>query len=119
MTRRCRRWLSIAVLALLAFSQAGSVLAACAMDRAALPQVLGGGMHECCDSMPADSMSANACLTHSTSDLQVLGIPALATPAPAAVAVLVVLQRDHVPMALALAPPRVVPPRILLHSFLI
>ena len=127
MKLRTRRWVSIAVLALLAFTQASLVFAACAMDRAQLSQVLTQPAgHDCCDEtgngaggdgMP---MSANECVAHSTADLQVSGGP---LPIFAAIASLPVL---HLPVDRARPEPRLtplprerIPSRILLHSFLI
>lgn len=124
---RTRRWLSIALLAVLGFAQASLVLAACAMDRGQLAQALAQPAgHECCDEMgsgpngDALPMSANECVAHSTADLQVFGgplpifiaiadLPVWVVPAdrPAAVPRLAPLARQRVPS------------RILLHSFLI
>jgi hypothetical protein len=128
MTRRTRRWLSIAVLAMLAFSQASIVLAACAMERAGLAEVLAEPTaHDCCDQSAAPHggdvmpMSANACLTHSTSDLQVTGSLVPIAVAASDVPVLFLPPHEATSTVPRLgAPPRaIVPPRILLHSFLI
>lgn len=126
MKPRTRRWVSIAILGLLAFTQASLVLAACAMDRAQLAQVLAQPAgHDCCDeggSSGGDAMpmSANECVAHSTADLQASGGP---LPIFLAIADLPVL---HLPVdrppAMRQAPPAPrerVPSRILLHSFLI
>ena len=127
MKPRTRRWVSIAILSLLAFTQASLVLAACAMDRGELAQVLAEPAgHDCCDESGASAggdalpMSANECVAHSTADLQVFAGP---LPIFLAVADLPVL---HLPVdrppAMWQAPPPLrerVPSRILLHSFLI
>lgn len=103
MTRRIRRWVSIAVLGVLAFSQATLVFATCAMDRADIAQMMTTpGDDECCD-----QAGPPACIVQSTSDLQ----------APVA---FVPLLRPAGPIPRRVEPPGTsVPPRILLHSFLI
>lgn len=114
------------VLALLAFTQASLVFAACAMERGELAQVLTQPAdHDCCDEMGNASgdgipMMANECVAHSTADLQVSGGP---LPIFVAIASLPVL---HLPVDRPAAVPRAtpalrerVPSRILLHSFLI
>jgi len=127
MKPRIRRWVSTALLALLAFTQASLVLAGCAMDRAELAQMLTQpGGHDCCDESGASTgfdalpMSANECVAHSTADLQASGGP---LPIFLAIADLPVL---HLPVDRPPATPRKpapprerVPSRILLHSFLI
>jgi len=128
MSRCLKRWLSILLLGALAFSQASLVLAACAMDRGDLHSMLSvDDEHDCCDEASAATggeamtMSANACVAHSTSDLQAAGSPLIVLPAPLLSAHFVVPpppvssyrgNRDD-------SPPGVVPRRILLHSFLI
>jgi hypothetical protein len=78
MNRRLRRWLSILVLGALAFSQATLVVAACAMDRSELAQVLTApAEHDCCE-----EMAANGCVSHTTSDLQVFANPLPLAMAP-------------------------------------
>jgi len=50
MSRRSKRWLSFLVLGALAFAQLNLALAACAMDRAQLAQMISQPTeHECCD----------------------------------------------------------------------
>lgn len=123
MKSRTRRWVSIAVLALLAFTQASLVFAACAMERGQLAQALAQPAdHDCCDESDdgAVPMSANACLAHSTADLQISGAPLPAFAAIASVPVLHPAVERTLPVPRAAPPPRQrVPARILLHSFLI
>lgn len=124
--RRIRRQVALLMLAVLGFAQASVALAACAMDRGELAQASAPshGMpagHECCDEEDSPAAAATLCFAHCTSDLQAFGWAGFAVPAAERV-VLVVL-----PPAVALAPraavaeapPPRVPPRILLHSFLI
>jgi hypothetical protein len=127
MNRRTRRWLSILLLGLLAFSQTTSVLAACGMERGQLAGMLSAPGHECCDegNSTADTMpmSANECFSQATADLQVFGNSLWVVSAPCrSAAILVAPPNEHARIAiasLAAPPPRAVPPRILLHSFLI
>lgn len=115
------------MLSVLAFFQASLVLAACAMDRGGLAQVLVASTpHECCDETMGDSldavapMSTNTCVAHTTADLQVVATPPVIC-APALLAPLLVppahlakaVHRPSTPQAAQ------IPPRILLHSFLI
>jgi hypothetical protein len=125
MTRRIKRWLSILLLGALAFSQASLVLAACAMDRSGLTQMLSAPAadHDCCDEATtpqggdAMPMSASMCAIHTTSDLQAFNAFPVAVTAKAISAR---YTHEH-PLQLAappvVAPPKAVPPRILLHSF--
>ena len=126
MRPRTRRWAAIWILALLAFTQASLVLAACAMDRAELAQVLTQPAgHDCCDDGAAAGgdampMSATQCVAHTTADLQAFGGPLPIFLALADIPVLH-LPADR-PPALSQTPPpprERIPSRILLHSFLI
>jgi hypothetical protein len=127
MSRRFKRWLSILVLGVLAFSHVNLVLAACAMDRGQLAQMMSQPSdHECCDETTAPGatampMAVNSCFSQSTSDLQALGIPASIDRAPAAVTLVLPLPdaRPVIASRWSAPPPKAVPPRILLHSFLI
>ncbi len=121
-----RRWLAALLLGVLAFAQGSIAFAACALDRGQLggsaqaPAHAMPAGHECCEDEDAPAPS-NACVAHCTSDLQAFGWASFAVPAAARV-VLFVAPRELVPaapVALAEAPPPRVPPRILLHSFLI
>jgi hypothetical protein len=125
MSRRFKRWLSILMLGTLAFAQVNLVFAACAMDRGQLAQMISQPAdHDCCDQDTAPGampMAANGCFVQSTSDLQTLAAPMSFEPAPAAVTLLLPLPESR-PVALSrwsVPPPKAVPPRILLHSFLI
>ena len=127
MKSRTRRWVAIAVLALLGFTQASLVLAACAMDRAQLAQVLTQpDDHACCDEMASGQggdgmpMTANECVVHSTADLQAPGgpLPIFAAIADLPILHLPVVRPAVVPRATPLRRERV-PSRILLHSYLI
>ena len=125
--RRLRRQVALLMLAVLGFAQASVALAACAMDRGELAQAAGTpphampAGHECCDEEDSPAAAGNLCLAHCTSDLQAFGWAGFAVPAVGR-AVLVVLPQAvaRTPRsAVAAAPPPRVPPRILLHSFLI
>ena len=131
MTRRLKRWLSILVLGALAFSHASLVLATCAMDRGELSQMMSvepGGVHDCCDeAVPVPGgerlpMSGNGCLSHCISDLQASGVPVITIAPPLDVPLLILPRSEYrglrTPVVAAPLPPTV-PPRILLHSFLI
>ena len=114
------------LLATLAFSQASVVLAACGLDRAALAQALSGEMHECCDTeQPANNvmpMTANSCLGEGTSDLQApaAGLATVVGLANSPVLFVALAPGDSRASArLSVPPPKGIPPRILLHSFLI
>jgi hypothetical protein len=127
MNRRTRRWISMLLLGALAFLQATSVVAACAMERSQLAVMFSAQGHECCDqdNSGADTMpmSANECLSHATADLQAFGTPVLVVCAPCRSAAMLLVSQDRGARfaigSLAAPPPKVVPPRILLHSFLI
>src|SRR5258706_69110 len=107
-----------------AIDNARATLAACAMDRSGLAQVLSAAVdHECCDedvtpqggdAMP---MSASICASHTTSDLQAFN------PFPVAITAKAISgwYTHERPLQFALppvvAPPKAISPRILLHSF--
>lgn len=119
-----KRCLSMLLLAVLGFSQASVALAACMMDRGELAQMFAAQSHACCDGAVAQAMPAvaNICLSHSTADLQALGTPASEDYEPAELAVWIAPPRDArwaIAVRLAAPPFNAVPPRILLHSFLI
>ena len=114
------------MLGTLAFWQANVVLAACAMDRGQLGQMFATGeTHDCCDEVMATSnderpMTPNACLAHSTSDLQALAMPPSLPAAPTTVVLFIPRADTQRPLESwpAVRLPAV-PARILLHSFLI
>jgi hypothetical protein len=131
MNRQLIRRLALALIAFLAFAQASTVLAACAMDRGEMGAMMaqtdesGAAGEGCCAPAPVQSPQAqvaNNCFAHCTADLQLTGYPVLLVQAPAATPVLRLpeLERSFPGRAVLEAPP---PPtitsRILLHSFLI
>lgn len=124
MSRRLRHLVARSLLAFLAFAQGSLAIASCAMDRAELPRMLSGSIqHDCCDEGARNTMPVNGCVSQATSDLQVVGAPiVLAAVAPSAEPVLLVASpalRISLGRTAEAPPPRLVPPRILLHSFLI
>lgn len=130
MTRRLKRWLSIVLLAALGFSHASLAVAACVMDRADLSQMLVSqeAVHDCCDTFDGHgeggnpSMTANACVAQGTADLQLYSsasVPVfLSTSARIVLVLPPAIERPLVRRSIE-RPPAAVPPRILLHSFLI
>lgn len=113
------------MLAMLTLAQASLALAACAMERGELAQVLtaADAQHDCCPDAACDTvpMTANACVALSTADLQVAGEPAAIFLAIADGPVLLLprdIARSVVPASRPVRRDHV-PPRILLHSFLI
>ena len=124
MSRRSKHLWSLVLLVTLGFAQSTLVLAACAIDRANLAQVLAAQDMQCCDTdtMTGDSaapMTPTLCLAHSTTDLQALGTPILLGHPPSLMPL-----SFYVPRFDALAvegwsvpPPNVIPPRILFQSF--
>jgi len=128
MRRSIKRWLAIMLLGTLGFAQASLALTACAMDRGQLADMLSAQSHECCDetaSAPCDesmAVPANVCFTGSTADLQAVAAAVLNADAPVQVVAWLVPdpQPEYVLAARSPAPPpKALPPRILLHSFLI
>lgn len=130
MTRRLKRWLSIVLLAALGFSHVSLAVAACVMDRADLSQMLASqeAVHDCCDTFDGHgeggnpSMTANACVAQGTADLQLYSsasVPVfLSTSARIVLVLPPAIERPLVRRSIE-RPPAAVPPRILLHSFLI
>ena len=121
MNRRVIRRFAFALIALLAFAQAGVALAGCFMDRGGMASMATLG--DCCSPAPEFQPAAelkNDCLVHCTADLQLSGVSVVLVQAPAA-AQLFVLPRvpDHVGARHEPPPPPAPPSRILLHSFLI
>jgi hypothetical protein len=125
MNIRFIRRVSIWLIAMLAFAQASVAIAACSMERGSLAPMLemAGDCGDCQPQVKADAPQyANRCVAHCTFDLQLSGSLAVLAVHPAQVAVLVLprVETYRVPRAVAeLSPPRAVPVRILLHSFLI
>ena len=124
MNLRIIRRLSIWLIATLVFAQASVALAACSMERGSLAPMLemvdGCG---CETQFKKDGPQyANRCVAHCTADLQLAGVAVALARSPADAPVLLVPRFDRSPAlraGLDSPPPRTVPPRILLHSFLI
>ena len=124
MSPRLKRLVSAWLLAVLAFAQGSVVFAGCAVDRGDLARMLDSpAAHDCCDEGAAPAMPANECVNQATADLTAVGAPILIGAAPVLDAVLVVPPRSRGESLLVTArpspPPPPIPPRILLHSFLI
>lgn len=129
MNRTLPRRVAVLLIAVLGFAQASAALAACQMDRGTMSQAMAAQPEEPCGDCgtpvtvnPNDSVVASACVAHCTSDLQLSNAPVrdLAVPASAPLPVL----SDPWPAAISppgikASPPRTVPSRILLHSYLI
>jgi hypothetical protein len=119
MNRRLVRRLAFALIAFLAFAQAGVALAGCIMERGGMANMAAAG--DCCSPAPEFqpvSELKNDCLAHCTADLQLSGLPLALVQAPADAPVLFVPP----PSVTCRAPPSPAPPipsRILLHSYLI
>jgi len=127
MRRSIKRWLAIMLLGTLGFAQASLALAACAMDRGQLAD-MSAQSHECCDETASaacgESMvvPTNVCFMGSTADLQAVAAAMSNADAPVQVVAWFVpdTQLEYVLAARSPAsPPKSLPPRILLHSFLI
>lgn len=119
MNRRLIRRIAFVVLALLGFAQASFALAGCVMDRGGMVAMASTG--DCCDETPqfeALPQLKNDCHAHCTADLQLMGERAVLVQASADVLVYLLPQRI-VPYPAAPPPARFIPPRILLHSYLI
>jgi hypothetical protein len=119
--RRSKRGMAMLLLAMLAFTQAQVSLAACQMDRGAMATTGCEG----CNAVPApdDAMGLSAaCVSHCTSDLQLSGIPVTDAPLPPSAPALLLSDSWPPPAWHAVVhapPPRAVPARVLLHSYLI
>ncbi len=123
MTRRLLRRTAVLLSALFLFAQGSVALAACAMDRGSMaPAMELPAEVECdCDTARANASPSAKCVAHCTSDLRLAGAAFVLVRAPAVFAVLQVAAfRDSAIRVAEKSPPRSgVPPRILLHSFLI
>lgn len=124
MSRSLLRRTAILLSALFLFAQGSVALAACAMDRGSMaPAMEMAADTECdCGEMQTNTTPSAKCVAHCTADLQLSGAAFVLVRAPSASAVLhVVAFRNS---AIEVVPGKVplrsgVPPRILLHSFLI
>lgn len=127
MSRRVRRWIAVLMLGVLGFAQASVALAACSADRGEMGPMAsapahGAAGHACCDDGDrAPAPATNLCVAHCTSDLQVFGWTSFAVPRVAALVVAVLARTPGAAawFTPAEAPPPRIPPRILLHSFLV
>ena len=122
MNRRLLRRIALLLSALLLFAQGSVALAACAMDRGSMaPAMEMAADMECDCGEMANTAPTATCVAHCTVDLQLSGTAFVLVRAPSVSAVLhAVAFRDSPIRMAAKAPPRSgVPPRILLHSFLI
>jgi hypothetical protein len=124
MNLRLLRRVSIWLIAMLAFAQASIAIAACSMERGSLAPMLEMADGCGCEThvKPDAPQYANRCVAHCTADLQLSGGTAALVRSPADAPVLFVQSFDRSPVlrtGLEAPPPGTVPPRILLHSFLI
>ena len=124
-TRTLKRSIALLLLAVFFFSHASLALADCPVDRATLAQaIVQAADNPCCSTVyPAsyESHYGNRCVAHCTSDLRASGFAVALVRAPAETPVLWLdrLEGDEGRAQLEAPPPQAVPPRILLHSFLI
>ena len=124
MSRRLIRRIAFCLIALLGFAQGTVALAACVMERGAPMQMDSAGDATCCDEDggTVGSMPSNACVAHCTADLQIPSVQVVLVRAPANAPILLVarLRQDALIHAVVeVPPPHGIPPRILLHSFLV
>lgn len=124
--RRFKRWLTLLVLAAIAFAQASFAFSDCQVGRGRLAQAIGiTEKPPCSDSVMAVeawTKYTNRCLAHCTADLQATGTAVALVRAPAGDPVLLLVRVDRLQVAGAglEAPPLGAPPlRVLLHSFLV
>jgi hypothetical protein len=123
MNRKLLRRTAILLSALFLFAQGNVALAACTMDRGSMAPAMGMAADlECdCGEMAANTTPTASCVAHCTADLQLSGGAAVLVRAPATAAVLhIIAFPDFSRVATGNEPPpRGIPSRILLHSFLI
>jgi hypothetical protein len=124
MNRRLIRRLALALIAMLAFAQASIALAACSVDRGEMAQMVATG-DDCCGTAELQAWEAqltNDCVAHCTADLQLSRLPIALVHRASDSAVLLLPHRERGSPPTGQVEPlaaRVIPPRILLHSFLI
>ena len=120
MNYRLRRWLSVALLALIAFAQANVALATCVMDRGTMAQAMtmpDGDPCDDCANSGVDSVSS-VCVAHCTEGLPIAGTTPDIVTAPAGEPLRAArVPSFRSPAILAYLPPGNLPRRILLHSF--
>ena len=125
MNHALKRWVASVLLAALAFTHASVSFAACPLERGHLGTVMTSKAEPCRDDLSVtgfESLYANRCVAHCTSDLQLAGdaVAMVRSPGDAPVLVLPPAPIARKPRLLAEdSPPGEVPIRILLHSFLI
>jgi hypothetical protein len=123
MNRSFLRRTAVLMTALFLSAQGSVALAACAMDRGSMaPAMEMPADMECdCGEMEATATPTATCVAHCTVDLQLSGGAFILVRTPSVFAVLhVVAYRDSSIRVAQKSPPHSgVPPRILLHSFLI
>jgi hypothetical protein len=125
MNRRTLRRIALCLIGILGFAQGAVALAACAIERGSMNMVQSAESAEPCtmQEQPAGAAAHdNLCFAHCTADLSAPGSPAVLVRGPADAAVLHVVAFRPPSLQIAafeVPPPRGVPPRILLHSFLI
>jgi hypothetical protein len=118
------RRIALVLIAILAFAQTSVAFAACAMERGDMAQMASTG-DDCCGGplvQSSEPQLANACVAHCTADLQLPVAPMALVHLPADTPVLLLQQSECSSphrAVLEQPPPRAVPSRILLHSFLI
>lgn len=122
--RKLLRRIALLLIAALCLGQASLALAACSMERGGLAATWASADEPCggCGLPAEGAASANACVAHCTSDLQLTGVAPVLARSAADAPVLVLdhpALRLHLHHGLAAAPPGTPPRRILLHSFLI
>ncbi len=123
MNRSLLRRTAVLLTALFLFAQGSVALAACAMDRGSMATAMEmpADMECDCGEMQANTTPTATCVAHCTADLQLSGAAFVLVRTPSVSAVLhVVAYRDSSIRGADKSPPRSgVPPRILLHSYLI
>ena len=126
MKRSVKRWISLLLLAAFGFAHVSLALADCPIERASLAKAMAQAAEDpCCASVSVagyDSLYGNRCVVHCTSDLRLSASTVALVRAPSDAPVLLLARPDEGSAARARfdSPPlEAVPPRILLHSFLI
>ena len=125
MNRALKRWVTSVLLAALAFTHVSVSFAACPLERGHLGAVVASKAEPCGDDLSVtgfESLYANRCVAHCTSDLQLAGdaVAVVRSPGDTPVLVLPPAPIARMPRLITeYSPPGEVPIRILLHSFLI
>ena len=124
MNRSLLRRTAVLLTALFLFAQGSVALAACVMDRGSMTPAMEMAADVQCDcgEMAANTTPTANCVAHCTADLQLPSSAAVLVRAPVILAVVHVslFPDSSIRVVQGKAPPpRGVPPRILLHSYLI